>query len=54
MNKILQFHEVEWIYALTTIAARKNNITVPKMKAISMAMQNFKHPVCRIVVEEEE
>ena len=53
MEKILEFHEIDWIYALTTIAARKNNITVPKLKSIFAEMQKLDNPICKIIVEEK-
>ncbi len=53
MEKILEFHELDWIYALTVIAARKNNITVPKLKSLFQEMKRLEHPVCKMVVEEK-
>ncbi len=53
MEKILGFHELDWIYALVVIAARKNNITVPKLKSLFLEMQKLDKPVCKIIVEEK-
>jgi len=53
MEKILEFHEIDWIHALTVIAARKNNVTVPKLKSIFAEMQKLDNPICKIIVEEK-
>ena len=53
MEKILEFHELDWIYALVTIAARKNNTTVPKLKSLLQEMRKLDKPICKIIVEEK-
>lgn len=53
MEKILEFYEIDWIHALTTRAARKNNVTVPKLKSIFSAMQKLDNPICKIIAEEK-
>jgi len=52
MEKILEFHEIKRIHDYLIVSSKKNDFTLPKIKSIITQMQNFNHPVCKIIVEE--
>jgi len=48
----LEYHELEKFYYYLKIASRKHDTTVPKIKTAIDSMNNFKHPICKITVED--
>ena len=52
MGQILEFHELKRIHDYLSIASKKNDTILSKIKLIVAEMQNSKHPVCKIIVED--